>query len=139
MNRSHFFMGRYENIYIERHLITELDKVLDFAVNSAKQYLHRHTDLHVGFWFNYMLPGHVTLPHTHDDDDELASGVYYLNVPKHSGNFILQINNNEHTVQAEEGKLVLFSPDYLHKVTTHHSQDFRLSTGMNFANPEQGK
>ena len=77
VRRTHFFRGRFENIYLPLELMPEVSNVLIFVKHAAGEVLgHSANDIHVGFWFNLMQPGEVTTRHTHDDDDELLSAVY---------------------------------------------------------------
>jgi len=132
IQRSHFFNNRYENIYIDKILIPELASVLQFANQCAQKTLQLSINLDIGFWFNDMPPTSVTLPHTHDDDDEMLSGVYYVSVPQDSGNLILLNNSDKKTITPKEGQLILFKADCLHEVSVNNSQHHRLSIGMNF-------
>lgn len=133
IRRTHFFNGRYENIYIDRQRIPQLDTLIEFWIACAAEVLGKQTDeLRCGFWFNDMGPGDITLPHSHDDDDEWLSGVYYLKVPKNSGNLIMHDGEERTTIEAEEGKLVLFSSSNVHEVSENKSNQQRLSIGINF-------
>ena len=132
IKRSHFFNNRYENIYIDKTLIPELTPILAFANQCAQKTLGISRNLDIGFWFNDMPPASVTLPHTHDDDDELLSGVYYVNVPANSGDLVLFNHNDKKLITPQEGRLILFKADCLHEVTTNNSSLNRLSIGMNF-------
>ena len=90
--QSHFFHGRFENIYIDSGRIPEAECVLNTACKEAAKLLQYPADkLKAGFWFNWMRPGHITTAHSHDDDDELLSCVYYVSVPENSGNLVLHI------------------------------------------------
>ena len=89
VKRTHLFNGRYENIYIEKSSIPTIIPILDFAKTCAQEILNTSDSLYSGYWFNDKPPGSVTIPHTHDDDDELLSGAYYIKVPKNSGDLIL--------------------------------------------------
>ena len=131
--RSHYFSGRYENIYINRERIPALQPVLEAARAGAAGFLSQPgAELSVGFWFNEMQPGHVTLPHRHDEDDELVSAVYYVRVPAESGDLILTDNSTKRVITPREGMFVYFRPDVLHEVTENKSGAIRLSIGMNF-------
>lgn len=131
--RSHYFSGRYENIYINRERIPALQPVLEVARSGATEFLSQPgASLSVGFWFNEMQPGHVTLPHRHDEDDELVSAVYYVRVPPESGDLILTENNAKRVITPRQGMFVYFRPDVLHEVTENKSGATRLSIGMNF-------
>ncbi len=132
IQRTHLFNGRYENIYINKALIPSLALILEFANACAQTTLELDKNLDIGFWFNDMPPGSVTIPHTHDDDDELLSGVYYIKVPDNSGHLILSHNGQKKNIAPKEGRLVLFKPDCLHEVTENKSMEQRLSIGINF-------
>jgi len=133
VRKSHLFEGRYENIYINREELPSLSELIPFWIASAAKVLNKPDDeLRCGFWFNDMRPGHVTLPHSHDDDDEWLSGVYYLQVPENSGELVLHDGDEQITVAPEAGKLVLFSASNVHEVTKNLSQETRLSIGINF-------
>lgn len=139
VRKTHLFEGRYENIYIDREEIPGLSELIPFWLASAAEVLDRHqVELRCGFWFNDMRPGDVTLPHSHDDYDELLSGVYYLTVPENSGELVLHDGDEKLSVMPEAGKLVLFSSSNVHEVTKNLSQETRLSIGINFGdvNPE---
>ena len=133
LERSHFFAGRYENIYVPEARMPALHPVLAAARKGAADYLQQPAlALSVGFWFNEMEPGQVTLPHRHDEDDELVSGVYYVHVPRDSGDLLLTHGNVSTRVQPVAGQFVFFAPDVLHEVTENRSTETRLSIGMNF-------
>lgn len=133
LKRSHYFAGRYENIYIDREQIPVLKTVLDAAVQAAADHLGCSVEaLSVGFWFNEMGPGHVTLTHTHDDDDELLSGVYYVRVPVDSGCLELGGERGKQIITPREGDFVFFDPKLPHAVSENPGNEVRLSIGMNF-------
>lgn len=130
--RSHFFDGRYENIYIARERLTVIEPVLQTA-SAVAAWLHGGTaaDYRAGFWFNDTPPGGRTLPHTHDDDDELLSGVYYVEVPPDSGCLALEEAEQRMVIRPLAGRVVFFAPDTLHWVTSNLSDMNRLSVGIN--------
>lgn len=133
LKRSHYFEGRYENVYVNKEKIPVLIPVLEAALQVAADQLGLSAeDLAVGFWFNEMMPGHVTLPHIHSDDDELLSGVYYVRVPPNSGNLQLGENRDGLEITPLEGQFVFFGPEVLHAVGKNLSDSVRLSIGMNF-------
>jgi hypothetical protein len=133
LRRTHFFGGRYENLYLERTRIPEIDRVLAFAEDFARQILRRPAQaLRCGFWLNDMGPGHVTTEHTHEEDDELLSGVYYVQVPPSSGELLILDRRMRTLVQPEAGMFVFFAPGVLHAVSENRSAETRLSIGMNF-------
>jgi len=132
-NKSHFFEGRYENIYISSSVIDEIQVILSYA-KQCVQKITSADSTKSGLWFNSMEPGHITLPHTHDDADELYSAVYYVKVPDNSGDLIITENSKDVIIKPKEGMLVLFPPDLQHHVTTNNSCDSRLSLGINIGN-----
>jgi hypothetical protein len=133
LERTHYFGGRYENIYIPEQRLPELRPVLEVAKQGAGQYLRQTgISLSAGFWFNEMGPGHLTLPHSHQEDDELVSAVYYVRVPEDSGELILRQGVASTRIAPAECMLVFFAPDVMHEVTENCSRETRLSIGMNF-------
>lgn len=131
--RTHFFGGRYENVYVERELIPALTELLDLLRPLAGEVLALPTeDLTEGFWFNEMHPGDATLPHGHDEIDELLSATYYLKVPENSGELVIQDGPARTRIEPAEGLVVFFDPGLVHEVTENRSRDTRLSLGINF-------
>ncbi len=133
IRRSHFFGGRHENLYIERTRIPAIDKVLEQAERYAGELLGLPGQgLRSGFWINDMGPGKATSEHNHDDNDELLSGVYYLQVPADSGELVIVDNNSRTLVTPQPGMFVFFSPSVMHSVSMNCSKDRRISMGINF-------
>jgi hypothetical protein len=131
--KSHLFNGRYENLYLEINKIPELEKVIQLAQENAANILKVEKEkLASGFWLNLMEPGHVTTAHTHDDDEELLSCVYYIKVPENSGDLIITANNEKTAIKPEEGMFIFFSPNTLHEVSKNESEQSRLSIAFNF-------
>jgi len=132
INRSHFFEGRYENIYITKEIIPELNTIQNAAIEYAANILELDKNsLKSGLWFNAMAPGHTTSVHSHDDDDELLSAVYYITVPDDSGNLVLHHKHFTTRVTPAAGMFVFFPPDISHEVSRNNSTKTRLSLGIN--------
>jgi hypothetical protein len=132
IKRTHFFDGRYENIYIDESKIPEKRLILEQVINFASQILNKpKSELKAGLWFNGMGPGHSTTAHTHDDDDELLSAVYYVRTPPLSGQLVMRHKQFTTTVAPEAGMFAFFPPDIIHEVTENKSQHMRLSLGIN--------
>jgi hypothetical protein len=130
--RSHFVGGRFENLYVERTRLPDIAPVLDQAIACAARILERPIDsLRCGFWLNSTAPGQATSEHTHDEDDELLSAVYYVTVPPDSGNLVLYDGPATIHIEPESGTLVFFPPSLPHAVETNRSQTLRLSIGIN--------
>ena len=79
-----------------------------------------------------MGPNEVTTEHNHDDDDELLSGVYYVQVPPNSGDLIIVDKHSRTLVTPQPGMFVYFAPDVMHSVSANRSGERRISIGMNF-------
>lgn len=141
VRKTHFFGGRYENIYLHEKHIPQLTALMDEAVSYAEQIL-KVKGLRAGYWFNDMPPGSSTTSHTHDDDDELLSAVYYVYVPEDSGNLIIyddSINgdNEKIEIQSKTGDFIFFKPDIRHEVSKNKSAEHRLSIGINFGRDDR--
>lgn len=138
IRQTHHFSGRFENTYIEEVDIPEIAKVMDVVKREAGQLLGVDAaTLKAGFWFNAMEAGHRTLPHHHDENDELLSAVYYIRVPGNSGDLILHDESRKVRIHPQEGKLVMFAPGVMHEVTEHLGSGLRLSVAMNIG-PAEG-
>jgi hypothetical protein len=131
VKRSHLFNDRYENIYLNEQQLPELKLFRQEACQHASSIIGSD-HIKAGFWFNYMPPGAVTTMHTHDDDDELLSAVYYVHAPENSGNLVLYQGSEKIEVTPEAGKFVFFKPDLRHEVNINNSNEHRLSIGINF-------
>ena len=136
IRKTHLFEGRYENIYLNEQHIPALKPLLNEAVALAEDIVNIQ-NLRAGYWFNYMPPGATTTLHTHDDDDELLSCVYYVNVPDNSGNLIIYDDTDDNRqkkieIQSRTGDFIFFKPDVRHEVTKNNSPEHRLSIGFNF-------
>lgn len=130
--KSHFFHGRFENVYISEEKIRGLQTILSHIKADAARILQVQVrELKLGFWFNLMQSGDVTLPHSHDDDDELLSGTYYLQVPSDSAALLIHHPQALTIIEPVEGQYVFFHPAVEHEVTQHQAQMARISIGFN--------
>ena len=140
IRKTHLFEGRYENIYLDENHIPQLKPLIEEAIEKAMQVLQEEgievSKLRAGYWFNYMPPGATTTLHTHDDDDELLSCVYYVTVPEDSGNLIIYDGKEKIEIDSQTGNFVFFKPDVRHEVSRNNSNQHRLSIGMNFGAPD---
>ncbi len=135
IRQTHHFHGRFENTYVPLAQIPALQPVVDAGLAFACNLLGRD-QLRYGFWFNEMGPGQMTSRHNHDEDDELLSGCYYIQVPKRSGRFIAEEAGEEIPIQPKEGLFLFFSPSLMHAVEENLSQEIRLSVAFNFGRAE---
>lgn len=132
VRRSHFFGGRYENLYIERNRIPAIARVLEQAECYARKILQPERPIRSGFWVNDMGPGQTTSEHDHDEDDEMLSGVYYAHVPENSGKLVIVDKHSRTEVTPQAGMFVFFAPSLMHSVSVNASGQRRISLGMNF-------
>jgi uncharacterized RmlC-like cupin family protein len=131
--RTHYFGGRFENLYLDRDRIPELQTVLDRAEACARQILAWGSrPLRCGFWLNAQGSGQSTSEHTHEEIDELLSGVYYLRVPEGSGDIVLTAGRLTMHVTPEAGMFLFFPPSLSHRVEINRSGELRLSLAFNF-------
>ena len=130
--RTHFIGGRFENLYIERTRIPAIGPILDQAVACSSLILGRAPGtLRCGFWLNLTGPGQSTSKHTHDEHDELLSGVYYVATPPDSGDLILYDGPSTIHIEPCAGTFIFFPPHLPHAVETNRSALPRLSIGIN--------
>lgn len=131
-HRTHFFAGRYENLYLERERVPELDRVLNHAEACARKLLDYGTHpLRMGFWFNAQGPGQDTSEHSHEENDELLSGVYYVSVPQDSGDLVLVDGRLITRTTPLAGGFLFFPPSLVHRVEVNRSPHQRLSIAFN--------
>ena len=129
---NHYLGGRYENLYVAFESIPEIRVILDLATAQAAHILNRpKKDLRMGWWLNIMRPGDITFAHTHDADDEILSGVYYIDVPPDSGKLVLIDGVRREEVRPHAGMFIFFAPEILHEVTRNESGRPRISVGFN--------
>jgi hypothetical protein len=136
VRKTHLFEGRYENIYLNEQHIPELKFIINEAIALAEIILNKK-NIRAGYWFNYMPPGATTTLHTHDDDNELLSAVYYVYVPENSGNLIIYDDSKSDRgetieIPSRTGDFIFFKPDIRHEVSKNNSTEHRLSIGINF-------
>jgi hypothetical protein len=130
--RTHFFGGRYENLYVERELIPAIARVLEQAESYAQHLLQYTEKLRSGFWINDMGPGESTTEHDHDEGDELLSAVYYLQAPNDSGDLVIADKHSRTLLTPQAGMFVFFAPSLVHSVSVNRNADRRVSMGINF-------
>lgn len=133
INKTHYFHGRYENIYYKNPNSTALKTFENDAINCAAKILKVDpAKLSMDYWFNEMPPEHITDWHRHDVQDEKLSGVYYLSTPDNSGDLIFRVNKQTINIKPKVNDFVFFLPELNHKVEANKSKETRLSIGMNF-------
>ena len=139
IRRSHFFAGRFENVYVPLDRVPDLRTVITAIHVAAREIPGGEPQaFRSGFWFNEMQPGQRTLPHNHEEDDELLSAVYYVDVPPDSGDLLVCEEGAVTRITPEAGMFVLFSPHLDHEVTRNNSNQTRLSVAFNLGSPAPG-
>lgn len=133
-HQTHHLHGRFENTYVDKDLLPALQPLFEYALGHAR-HLTGRSDLKFGFWFNEMGPGHRTSLHSHEEQDELLSAVYYVTIPPNSGRLLLHLDEGVQAIDPEDGMLLFFPPDLPHEVETNLSGETRLSLAMNFGPP----
>lgn len=136
VRRSHYFGGRYENLYLPDHTVPAAADILAFAAQTAQQILPSRRPLRCGYWFNATMPGECTQAHCHDDYDEQLAAVYYVQTPPACGALILHLADEPLVIEPRAGHLVFFPPQVVHEVSTHRGTGLRLSLAMNFGYQE---
>jgi uncharacterized RmlC-like cupin family protein len=89
-------------------------------------------ELRLGFWFNEMMPGHQTTLHTHEEEDELLSAVYYIHAAANSGDLVVHQGKSRRHFSPQSGRMILFLPKVPHQVEINNSDILRLSVAINF-------
>ena len=139
---SHKINGRWENQYVDLDFIPEIKPVFLMACKMGKSIINKslvipHKQLGFSyneFWFNISNPGDNTGWHDHKENAKI-SGVYYISVPKKSGNIIFRKKNkNKYQkwfVKPQDGMMLLFPSKLEHCVETNKSCDTRISLSFN--------
>lgn len=141
--RSHFIDGRFENLYLKSERLPGITEVLSFGLKQARALLRTShgnwleepiaadQPLRLGFWLNAMQPGQSTSRHSHEEHDELVSGVYYVSAPANAGQILFHDPPFETRVRPYRGLLLLFAPALEHSVEVNRSTAQRLSVAFN--------
>ena len=141
-NRSHYFNGRWENIYISHDLIPNIEKILFHAGLIGKNIYGKtvivpRKDLgyHINeYWFNISRPGESTGWHDHKKG-AILSGVYYIYVPNNSGNILFSTEGSKNKcnweIKSQTGEMILFPANQKHAVDVNRSSEDRISFSFN--------
>ena len=133
IKKTHHFMGRFENTYIPESRIPAITAILDMGRFYASRILSLVArQIKLGFWFNEMQPGFKTSLHTHEEEDELLSAVYYIQADRNSGDLIVRNAAESIAITPMAGRMILFRPEVPHQVETNNSDIMRLSVAINF-------
>ena len=139
---SHKINGRWENQYIDLDLIPEIKPVFLMACKFGKSIVNKslvipHKQLgfpYNEFWFNISNSGDSTGWHDHKENAKI-SGVFYISVPKKSGNIIFRKNDKNRDekwfVKPKDGMMILFPSKLEHCVEINKSCDIRISLSFN--------
>ena len=139
---SHKINGRWENQYIDLDLIPEIKPIFSMACKIGKSIINNplvipHKQLGFSyneFWFNISNLGDNTGWHDHKENAKI-SGVYYINIPRKSGNIIFRKKNGknfkEWYIKPKDGMMILFSSKLEHCVEINKSSEPRISLAFN--------
>jgi hypothetical protein len=130
---------RYEDETFPTH--PEFDKIIKHLRN---QWMFRFKEalVCIDYWAHIHDKNMSTLTHHHVNKKDYEdiyhmSGVYYVQVPKDSGQLVLEYPINQFTrgqyyLTPEPFKFYLFPSSMSHHVTRNHSDVQRISIAMNF-------
>ena len=133
-------MGK--SIYIDLDLISEIKPVFLMACKFGKSIVNKslvipHKQLgfpYNEFWFNISNPGDSTGWHDHKENAKI-SGVFYISVPKKSGNIIFRKNDKNMDekwfVKPKDGMMILFPSKLEHCFGINKSYSTRISLSFN--------
>ena len=139
---SHKINGRWENQYIDLDLIPEIKPIFSMACKIGKSIINNplvipHKQLGFSyneFWFNISNLGDNTGWHDHKENAKV-SGVFYINVPKKSGNIIFRKKVKDKCekwfVIPKDGMMILFPSKLEHCVEINKSSEPRISLAFN--------
>ena len=142
ISRSHFIMGRWENIYVPLSIFPQIKPILRFAIQSVNKISSRSVIIpyrELGFeidefWFNIAKPGESTGWHDHKEGAKL-SGVYYIDVPNNSGNILFNTEGSKNKynweIKSQTGEMILFPANQKHAVDVNRSSKDRISFSFN--------
>ena len=126
-------MGRFDNTYIPEKKIPAIRAILDMGLFYAAEILQMDpSEFRLGFWFNEMHKGHQTTLHTHEEEDELLSAVYYIQATENSGDLVVRSGSESLHLQPVAGRMILFRPEVPHEVEKNNTDRMRLSVAINF-------
>ena len=141
--KSHYIMGRWENIYIPISNVPQVVNILRLAGKMANKILDKqaivpHKELghsHDEFWFNIAKPGQSTAWHDHKKG-AILSGVYYIDIPEKGGNIKFRKTENnsyeEWVIPSVTGQMIFFPSVLDHAVEENKADRERISLAFNF-------
>ena len=139
---SHKINGRWENQYIDLDLISEIKPIFSMACKAGNIIINKslvipHKQLgfpYNQFWFNISNQGDNTGWHDHKENAKISC-VYYISVPKKSGNIIFRKKNKNKyekwIVKPQDGMMILFPSKLEHCVEINKSCNTRISLSFN--------
>lgn len=138
----------------KRGEFSEIVKLVRGAAKAAIEFLQipAETVEITGCWANINPQGGLNSPHTHPNN--FLSGVYYVKLPDSNGRIVFsdprpqafhiappmpQWNKylgNQISLEAKEGRLVLFPAWLVHSVPVNRSEEHRISISFNMMFPD---
>jgi uncharacterized protein (TIGR02466 family) len=153
--RKYTNRGGWQSEFIdEEPEVQDLIQEINGRLEALRSTLHFRDDLDLrveSMWINVNHPYSYNAPHTHPNS--YMSGVYYVKVPKNSGDLVLkhpsnlqsiftpsgviksynEYNCSKWNITPEAGKLIMFPSWIEHEVAQNLSGEDRLSIAFNTA------
>tara|TARA_A100001391_G_scaffold192605_3_gene166996 strand:+ start:6057 stop:6590 length:534 start_codon:yes stop_codon:yes gene_type:complete len=126
---------------IELPLNKDIKEIAYRLIHEYKQMYNKDIGL-INFWGQVHDKNESTQLHNHIDlnyykDSPNVSAVYYLQVPKNSGDLILEFNKNKYEIDTwvfppEDNKFIMFPAALDHKVQKNLDNQQRIAISFNF-------
>lgn len=126
---------------IELPLNKDIKEIVYRLIHEYKQMYNRDIGL-INFWGQVHDKNESTQLHNHIDlnyykDSPNVSAVYYLQVPKNSGDLIIEFNRNKYEIDTwifppEDNKFIMFPAALDHKVQKNLNSKQRIAISFNF-------
>ena len=119
----------------------EIKKIIEQMSDAYKKHfgkeLEKNTKDTSHFWSQVHYKGESTQYHHHLPGGSDLAGVYYVEVPKNSGNLILKYKKHEFDVSKwyfppETGKFIIFDAGMEHAVAANKNDKPRVCISINF-------
>ena len=135
--------GRFERTYFDYEIISEIGNIFEGAIKLGKEMTGESLYVPLKgiygsnsseYWFNIMKPGESTGWHDHKHQAALSC-VYYLDIPKDSGDIKFRFQENNqwvyYKIKSKNTQLILFDRSIEHCVTENRSNKIRTSLSFN--------
>jgi hypothetical protein len=130
-----------EEIYETDSIVVPLFNYISDVIDLNCKEMVGRVELELGYyWININGKGSYNEKHNHmgtspnSKKQSILSGVFYLNIPNgDSGNIIFsEKNGNEISIKPDNGDLLLFPPEMIHRVEPNNTNEERISIAFNY-------